>query len=183
MFAGLDHQRAIEQGRRCGGAGRLGEDSRATHKHAHRVENLGIIDQHHVADEGTHMRQRVDAGKWRGEAVGNGVQLCEPDRFAPGKTLPHGIGALGFSVWAHHMFTTGQTVNKYFSLTSTALVVPAGMEYFAVIATLIGGAIVLRTPMLFALGFFLQFLIGGLSGVIVASPPLDCACGSSSICS
>jgi cytochrome c oxidase subunit 1 len=80
---------------------------------------------------------------------------------------------LSMSVWAHHMFTTGQTVNKYFSLTSTALVVPAGMEYFAVIATLIGGAIVLRTPMLFALGFFLQFLIGGLSGVIVASPPLD----------
>jgi cytochrome c oxidase subunit I len=80
---------------------------------------------------------------------------------------------LSMSVWAHHMFTTDQVANKYFSLTSTALVVAAGTEYFAVIATLIGGAILLRTPMLFALGFFLQFLIGGLSGVIVASPPLD----------
>ena len=80
---------------------------------------------------------------------------------------------LSMSVWAHHMFTTDQVANKYFSLTSTALVVAAGTEYFAIIATLIGGAILLRTPMLFALGFFLQFLIGGLSGVILASPPLD----------
>jgi cytochrome c oxidase subunit 1 len=80
---------------------------------------------------------------------------------------------LSMSVWAHHMFTTDQVANKYFSLTSTALVVAAGTEYFAIIATLIGGSILLRTPMLFALGFFLQFLIGGLSGVIVASPPLD----------
>src|SRR5262245_35502741 len=60
---------------------------------------------------------------------------------------------LSMSVWAHHMFTTGQVTNKYFALTSTALVVPAGMEYFAIIATIIGGAILLRTPMLFALGF------------------------------
>jgi len=80
---------------------------------------------------------------------------------------------LSMSVWAHHMFTTGQTTNKYFSLTSTALVVPAGMEYFAIIATMIGGAILLRTPMLFALGFFLQFLIGGLTGVFSAAPALD----------
>jgi cytochrome c oxidase subunit I len=80
---------------------------------------------------------------------------------------------LSMSVWAHHMFTTDQVANKYFSLTSTALVVAAGTEYFAIIATLIGGSILLRTPMLFALGFFIQFLIGGLSGVIVASPPLD----------
>jgi cytochrome c oxidase subunit 1 len=80
---------------------------------------------------------------------------------------------LSMSVWAHHMFTTGQVTNEYFSLTSTALVIPAGAEYFAVILTMIGGAILLRAPMLFALGFFLQFLIGGLSGVFVAAPPLD----------
>jgi cytochrome c oxidase subunit I len=80
---------------------------------------------------------------------------------------------LSMSVWAHHMFTTGQVVDKYFSLTSTALVVPAGIEYFAVVATMLGGAILLRAPMLFAIGFFLQFLIGGLTGVMVASPPLD----------
>jgi cytochrome c oxidase subunit 1 len=81
--------------------------------------------------------------------------------------------ALSMSVWAHHMFATGQVANKYFSLTSTALVVPAGLEYFSMIATMIGGAIVLRTPMLFALGFIVHFLIGGLSGIFVASPPLD----------
>jgi cytochrome c oxidase subunit I len=80
---------------------------------------------------------------------------------------------LSMSVWAHHMFATGQVVNQYFSLTSTALVVAAGIEYFDVIATMVGGSILLRTPMLFALGFFLQFLIGGLTGVIVAAPTLD----------
>jgi len=97
-------------------------------------------------------------------------------RFVGYKPLILALAAftgLSMSVWAHHMFTTGQVVNKYFSLASTALVVPAGMEYFAIIATMIGGAILLRAPMLFALGFFLQFLIGGLSGVILASPPLD----------
>jgi cytochrome c oxidase subunit 1 len=80
---------------------------------------------------------------------------------------------LSMSVWAHHMFTTGAVTNQYFSLTSTMLVVPAGTEYFAVIGTMIGGSILLRTPMLFALGFLAQFLIGGLSGIWVASPPLD----------
>jgi len=80
---------------------------------------------------------------------------------------------LSMSVWAHHMFATGQVPNQYFSLTSTALVVAAGIEYFDVIGTMIGGSILLRTPMLFALGFLLQFLIGGLTGVIVASPPID----------
>lgn len=80
---------------------------------------------------------------------------------------------LSMSVWAHHMFTTGAVTNEYFSLTSTMLVIPAGTEYLAVVATMIGGSILLRTPMLFALGFLALFLIGGLSGVWVASPPLD----------
>jgi cytochrome c oxidase subunit I len=83
------------------------------------------------------------------------------------------FAALSMSVWAHHMFTTGRVVNQPFSLTSTLLVVPAGVEYFDLIATMIGGSILLRTPMLFALGFLLQFLVGGLSGIFVASPPLD----------
>ena len=77
------------------------------------------------------------------------------------------------SVWGHHMFTTGQVANGYFSLTSTMLAVPAGLEYLAMVGTMVGGAIVLRTPMLFALGFIVQFLVGGLSGIYVASPPLD----------
>jgi len=71
------------------------------------------------------------------------------------------------------MFTTGQVANGYFSLTSTMLAVPAGLEYLAMIGTMVGGAIVLRAPMLFALGFIVQFLVGGLSGIYVASPPLD----------
>jgi cytochrome c oxidase subunit 1 len=83
------------------------------------------------------------------------------------------FAALSMSVWSHHMFTTGGVTNQYFAFTSTALAVPAGIEYFDMVATLIGGSIVLRTSMLFALGFFLQFLIGGLSGIFVASPVLD----------
>jgi cytochrome c oxidase subunit I len=83
------------------------------------------------------------------------------------------FSALSMSVWAHHMFTTGGVTNQYFAFTSTLLVVPAGIEYFDMIGTLIGGSIVLRTSMLFGLTFFLQFLIGGLSGIFVASPVLD----------
>jgi cytochrome c oxidase subunit I len=81
--------------------------------------------------------------------------------------------ALSMSVWGHHMFTTGQVANGYFSMTSTILAVPAGLEYLAMIGTMVGGALVLRMPMLFALGFVVQFLVGGLSGIYVASPPLD----------
>jgi cytochrome c oxidase subunit 1 len=83
------------------------------------------------------------------------------------------FAALSMAVWGHHMFTTGQTANRWFALTSTALAVPAGLEYLALIGTLAGGAIVVTTPMLFALAFLVQFLVGGLSGIWVASPPLD----------
>jgi cytochrome c oxidase subunit 1 len=71
------------------------------------------------------------------------------------------------------MFATGRVNNEYFSLTSTMLIVPAGLEYFAIIGTMVGGAIVFSTAMLFSIGFLLLFLIGGLTGIIVASPPLD----------
>jgi cytochrome c oxidase subunit 1 len=81
--------------------------------------------------------------------------------------------SLSMSVWAHHMFTIDGVTVKYFSLTSIALVVPAGIEYFDMIGTLWGGAIQLTTPMLFALGFLVQFLIGGLTGVWVGSSVLD----------
>jgi cytochrome c oxidase subunit 1 len=81
--------------------------------------------------------------------------------------------SLSMSVWAHHMFAVGGVTVKYFSLTSIALVVPAGIEYFDMTATLWGGAIRLTTPMLFALGFLLQFLIGGLTGIWVGSSVLD----------
>jgi cytochrome c oxidase subunit 1 len=83
------------------------------------------------------------------------------------------FAALSMAVWSHHMYVTGGVTNQYFAFTSTLLLVPAGIEYFDVVGTLIGGSIVLRTSMLFALTFFIQFLIGGLSGIFVASPVLD----------
>jgi cytochrome c oxidase subunit 1 len=81
--------------------------------------------------------------------------------------------ALSMSAWAHHMFTTGAVPNRLFALTSTALIVPAGIEYFDTIATLWQGAVRFSTAMLFVFGFLLQFLVGGLSGIFVASPVLD----------
>jgi cytochrome c oxidase subunit 1 len=83
------------------------------------------------------------------------------------------FAALSMSVWAHHMFTTGAVENRYFSLTSTALLVTAGVEYFDALATMWRGRIRLTSAMLFALGFLLMFLLGGLSGIWIASPPLD----------
>jgi cytochrome c oxidase subunit 1 len=83
------------------------------------------------------------------------------------------FAALSMSVWAHHMFTTAMVQNEYFSLTSTLIQIPAGIEYFGLLATLVLGSLALETPMLFALGFVLLFLIGGLSGIVVASPPID----------
>jgi cytochrome c oxidase subunit 1 len=83
------------------------------------------------------------------------------------------FAALSMSVWAHHMFVTGGVTNQYFAFTSTALLVPAGIEYFDAIATMAGGSLVLRTSMLFGITFFVQFLIGGLTGIFVASPVLD----------
>jgi cytochrome c oxidase subunit I len=84
-----------------------------------------------------------------------------------------GFTALSISAWGHHMFTTGSVPTKLFALTSTALIVPAGIEYFDIVATLWNGAVRFAVPMLFVFGFLLQFLIGGLSGIWVASPVLD----------
>jgi cytochrome c oxidase subunit 1 len=83
------------------------------------------------------------------------------------------FSALSMTVWAHHLFTTGRVTDRYFALTSTALVVPAGVEYFDLVATLWGGRMQWRTPLLFALAFLLQFLVGGLTGIWVAAPALD----------
>jgi cytochrome c oxidase subunit 1 len=83
------------------------------------------------------------------------------------------FSGLSMTVWGHHMFTFGQTTNKYFSLTSTALIVPAGIEYFDFLGTIWKGSLRFTTAFLFALAFLVQFLIGGLTGEILASPPLD----------
>jgi cytochrome c oxidase subunit 1 len=83
------------------------------------------------------------------------------------------FASLSMSVWAHHMLTIDGVAVKYFALTSTLLVIPAGMEYMTLLGTMHGGRIRLSVPMLFALAFLLQFLIGGLSGIWVAAPALD----------
>lgn len=86
-----------------------------------------------------------------------------------------GIGALGFSVWAHHMFTTGAVFLPFFSLMTFLIAVPTGVKMFNWIATLIRGQLTLSTPMLFALGFLSMFLIGGINGAFSASVPVDYA--------
>jgi cytochrome c oxidase subunit 1 len=109
-------------------------------------------------------------------AVAEVVAVFSRRRFFGYRMMVAGLllfTALSMSVWAHHMFTTGQVANRFFALTSTALIVPAGIEYFDLIATMWGGSIRLATAMLFALGFLAQFVIGGVTGIIVASPPLD----------
>jgi cytochrome c oxidase subunit I len=83
------------------------------------------------------------------------------------------IGALSMSVWAHHMFATGQVLLPFFSFLSFLIAVPTGMKFFNWIGTMWRGQLTFETPMLFALGFLTTFLFGGLSGVLLASPPID----------
>ncbi len=85
------------------------------------------------------------------------------------------IGVLGFSVWAHHMFTTGAVYLPYFSFVTFLIAVPTGVKFFNWLATIWGGRIRLETPMLFALGFISLFLIGGLNGAFLAVVPFDFA--------
>lgn len=84
-----------------------------------------------------------------------------------------GIAGLSMSVWAHHMFVTGVVNDPFFSAMSYAIAVPTGIKFFNWIATMWHGEIELNTPMLFAIGFMLNFLNGGVTGVMVASPPID----------
>jgi cytochrome c oxidase subunit 1 len=83
------------------------------------------------------------------------------------------IGLLSFSVWAHHMFTTGQVFLPFFSFMTALIAVPTGVKMFNWLATLWRGSILFATPMLFALGFLSMFLIGGISGVMLSAPPID----------
>ena len=84
-----------------------------------------------------------------------------------------GIAALSMSVWAHHMFATGQVLLPFFSFLSFLIAVPTGIKFFNWIGTMWRGQITFETPMLFAIGFLVTFLLGGLSGVLLASPPID----------
>jgi cytochrome c oxidase subunit 1 len=83
------------------------------------------------------------------------------------------IAGLSMGVWAHHMFTTGAVNNPFFSFVSFLIAVPTGIKFFNWICTMWGGAIRFTTPMLYALGFLMNFLLGGVTGVMVASPPVD----------
>jgi cytochrome c oxidase subunit I len=84
-----------------------------------------------------------------------------------------GIAALSMSVWAHHMFATGQVLLPFFSFLSFLIAVPTGIKFFNWIGTMWRGQITFESPMLFAIGFLVTFLFGGLSGVLLASPPID----------
>jgi cytochrome c oxidase subunit 1 len=84
-----------------------------------------------------------------------------------------GIAALSMSVWAHHMFVTGQVLLPFFSFLSFLIAVPTGIKFFNWIGTMWRGQLSFESPMLFALGFLTTFLFGGLSGVLLASPPID----------
>jgi cytochrome c oxidase subunit 1 len=86
-----------------------------------------------------------------------------------------GIGALGFSVWAHHMFTTGAVFLPFFSLMTFLIAVPTGVKMFNWIATLYRGQLSFDTPLLYALGFLSMFLIGGINGAFHAAVPVDFA--------
>ena len=83
------------------------------------------------------------------------------------------IASLSMAVWAHHMFTTGAVNLPFFSLMSFAIAVPTGIKFFNWIATMWRGHLTFETPMLWALGFLYLFLLGGITGVILASPALD----------
>ncbi len=83
------------------------------------------------------------------------------------------IGGLSVAVWAHHMFATGAVSLPFFSFMTFMIAVPTGVKFFNWIGTMWGGSIRLDSPMLWAVGFLTTFLFGGLTGIILASPPLD----------
>ncbi len=83
------------------------------------------------------------------------------------------IAALSLTVWAHHMFATGAVLLPFFSFMTFLIAVPTGLKFFNWIGTMWHGSLTFETPMLFSIGFLVTFLFGGLTGILLASPPLD----------
>ena len=89
------------------------------------------------------------------------------------------IAALSVAVWAHHMYTSGQILLPFFSFMTFLIAVPTGVKFFNWIGTMWRGSLTFETPMIWVIGFLVTFLLGGLTGVILASPPLDFAVSAS----
>ncbi|QES05328.1 cytochrome c oxidase subunit I [Streptomyces venezuelae] len=83
------------------------------------------------------------------------------------------ITGLSVVVWAHHMFVTGAVLLPFFSMLSFLIAVPTGVKFFNWTGTMLRGSLSFETPMLWSVGFLVSFLFGGLTGVILASPPMD----------
>ncbi|NVK46983.1 MAG: cytochrome c oxidase subunit I [Rhodobacteraceae bacterium] len=85
------------------------------------------------------------------------------------------IGVLGFVVWAHHMYTVGLSLTQqsYFMMATMVIAVPTGVKIFSWIATMWGGSIEFKTPMLFAFGFLILFTIGGVTGIVLSQAGVD----------
>jgi cytochrome c oxidase subunit 1 len=85
------------------------------------------------------------------------------------------IGFVSFSVWAHHMFTVGMNsyANSFFAITTMAVGIPTGIKIFNWLGTMWGGKIIFKTPMLFCIGFLFQFLLAGLTGIMLSVAPFD----------
>ena len=83
------------------------------------------------------------------------------------------IGALSIAVWAHHMYATGAVLLPFFAFTSFLIAVPTGIKFFNWIGTMWKGQLTFESPMLFSIGFLVTFLFGGLTGVLLAGPPID----------